>query len=59
MEKAKKVALTKFEFEKLAHKICAKNAQNRAKNCKNDKNCTKKGKTHLKKCLKNQALAHL
>ena len=35
-----------FEREKLAHKICAKNAQNRAKNSKNDKNCTKNGKYH-------------
>ena len=30
------------EPEKLAHKICAKNAQNCSKNIKNAKNCTQK-----------------
>ena len=50
MEKAKKIALQNFEREKLAHKIWAKNAQNRAKISKKDTNCTKKAKT-IKKLL--------
>ena len=40
--KSKKIALTKFQLEKLVHKICAKNAQHQAKISKNEKNCTKK-----------------
>ena len=44
MEKAEKIALTNLWAWKLAHKICAKHAQNRAKVRTNDKNCTKKGK---------------
>ena len=38
------------ELGKLAHKICAKNAQNREKLTKYAKNCTKKGFfKHVKK----------
>ena len=46
MEKVTKQHQHNFEPEKLAHKICAKNAHNRAKISKNDKNCTTKGKNH-------------
>ena len=40
MEKAYKIALTKFEPEKFAHKIWAKYLQKCAKNSKNAKSCT-------------------
>ena len=48
MKKAYKQHWQNFEPEKLAHKICAKNAHNRAKTSKNAKKCTKKAKTFKK-----------
>ena len=48
MEKLTKWHWQIFEPEKLAHKICAKKAQNCAKIIENGKNCTTKASTALK-----------
>ena len=48
MEKAYKIPHAKLEYEKLAHKICAKNAQNRAKSAEMPKIAQKRPKNFNK-----------